>query len=88
MVQQGIDQCTACIACARMHHKACGLVHHEHVLVFKQHFQRDVLGAMPVFPIEALGIERQSLATKNFVFGFHYVTIDGEGTLSQPTSPW
>ena len=41
---------------------------------------------MPVFPIEALGIERQSLATKNFVFGFHYVTIDGEGTLSQPTS--
>ncbi len=85
MVQQGIDQCAVGVARPWMHHEACGLIHHEHVLVFKQDFQRDVLGTMPVFAIEALGIERQSLATKDFVFGFHYLTIDGEGALTQPT---
>ena len=44
MRQQAVDEGAAVMARGWMHHQSCGLVQHDHMLIFMQDLQREVLG--------------------------------------------
>ena len=56
MRQQAVDEGAAVMARGRMHYQSRGLVQHDHMLIFMQDLQREILGN----PLDTvLGLRRQ-----------------------------
>ena len=89
MRQQAVDEGAAVMASGRMHHQSRGLVQHDHMLIFMQDIQREILGD-PLDTVLSLRRQHQLIIHGDLVarFGGALITLQTSGfdPLSQPTA--
>ena len=89
MRQQADDEGAAVMASGRMHHQSRGLVQHDHMLIFMQDIQREILGD-PLDTVLSLRRQQQLIIHGDLVarFGGALITLQTPGfdPLSQPTA--
>jgi len=56
MRQQAVDEGATVMASGRVHHKPRGLVQYDHMFIFVQDIQRELLGD-PLHPVFGLGCQ-------------------------------